>query len=179
MSARIACGLAVMLLFTAGANAGWQAAPDARTPDFSGTWVRDAARSEHRAAADELTITQTGDEVDVRQTLCCRQAGEEWIITFYFNAWGPRSATPTHMSQNIVRRDQKPTQARWDGTALVLHAGPDLDVRGGSVRIWRLTAEGRDLLEDVINRGLGRAFDFKDASIPKAYARDRHVYVRR
>ena len=37
---------------------------------------------------------------------------------------------------------------------------------------------GRELLEEIVNRGLGRAFDFREQSIPRAYARDRHVYVR-
>ena len=146
-------------------------------PTFAGTWRRDA-RSEHYATAERLDITQTQEEVRVRALLCCRQQGEIWDTTYYFDHWGPRSATPGHISANSVRRDEKPTQVRWDGSTLVFHAGPDLDVRGGSVRLWRLEDEGRTLIEEVINRGLGRSFDFKAASIPPYYARDKHVYVK-
>ena len=147
-------------------------------PDFSGTWLRDAARSEHYATAEKIEIEQSADEIRLRGFLCCRQQGEVWTTTYSFNQWGPRSATPAHMPANVVRRDEKPTQARWDGDTLVLHAGPDLDTRGGSVRLWQLASNGRDLLEEVVNRGLGRSFDFKARSIPAYYARDRHVYVR-
>jgi hypothetical protein len=149
-----------------------------KTPDFSGVWTYDAARSEAAAAAHKLEITQSADQVQVRQFLCCRQEGEIWTISYYFNQWGPRSAMPRHIPQNVARRDTKPTQARWDGDRLVLHAGPDLDTRGGSVRMWRLSADQRDLVEETVNRGLGRDFDFREASIPRTYARDRHVYTR-
>jgi len=149
-----------------------------QTPNLTGAWVFDASSSEHRAAADRIEISQSGEDVRVRGFLCCRQKGEIWTTTYYFNEWGPRNATPSHLSANVARRDEKPTQARWDGQTLVLHAGPDLDVRGGSVRIWRLDASGQRLLEAVVNRGLGRAFDFRAASIPTYYARDRHVYVK-
>jgi hypothetical protein len=154
------------------------AAAQALKPDFSGTWNRDAARSEHYATADRLVITQSESEVHVRQLLCCRQAGEEWVITYYFDRWGPRAAAPRHTSPTLARRDDKPTQVRWDGNALVLHAGPELDIRGGSVRVWRLTPDGRDLLEEVVNRGLGLRFDFRAASIPSMFAHDRHVFTK-
>ena len=148
------------------------------TPTFAGVWVHDAARSDGTPAAERLEITQSLDQVHIRMLLCCQQHGEIWTTTYYFNNWGPRSATPAHIPQNTVRRDTKPTQARWDEDRLVLHAGPDLDTRGGSVRILRLTPEGRDLVEEIVHRGLGREFDFREASIPRMYARDRHVYTR-
>lgn len=146
--------------------------------DFTGTWVFDATRSADRSAADRLVVIQSADTITLRRALCCRQAGEEWITTYHFNEWGPRGATPLHTSPTTVRVDRKPTQARWDGDALLLHAGPELDRLGGSLHIWRLSADRRLLLEEVIHRGLGLAFDFKEASIPTMYARDRHVYVR-
>ena len=149
------------------------------TPDFAGEWGFDATLSDDRAAADRLVVVQTPRIITLRRTLCCRQAGEDWTTTYHFNEWGPRDARPLRSSPTTARVDRKPTQARWDGAALLLHAGPELDRQGGSLHIWRLSANGQQLVEEVINRGLGLRFDFKEASIPKGYARDRHVYVRR
>jgi hypothetical protein len=148
--------------------------------DFSGTWVWDAARSDHHPAAESMVVTQTETELRIHATLCCRQAGEEWITTYHFNRWGSRNAT--RGSATTPPRgspDDKPTQARWDGETLVMHAGPEQGVQGGSVRLWRLVAGGTELVEEVLNRGLGLRFNFKEASIPNMYTRDKHVYVKR
>jgi len=75
--------------------------------------------------------------------------------------------------------DTKPTQARWDGDTLLLHAGPELNVRGGSLRLWRLVANGHELIEEFLNRGFGLQFDFREASISRMNTRDKHVYIRR
>ena len=157
-------------------NIGWA---QLDTPDFSGTWVFDATRSRDRSNAERMIVTQTDRVISLRRTLCCRQAGEEWITTYHFNSWGPRDATPLHGPPGGVRVDRKPTQARWDGTTLLLHAGPELDRQGGSLHIWRLSPDRLEVIEDVIHRGLGLDFNFKEASIPPMYARDRHVYHRR
>jgi len=150
---------------------------NAQKPNFSGTWQLDIRRSEHRTVADTLVVTQTERELRLHQVLCCRQAGEEWVFTYHFNQWGARNSTPLHRKKTEPRHDTKPTQVRWDGDALIMHAGPELDRAGGSVRIWRLWADGRELHESIVSRGLGLAFDFKEASIPAFYARDRHVYT--
>jgi hypothetical protein len=148
--------------------------------DFSGTWEWDAARSNAHAAAETLIVTQTPTELDVRQVMCCRQAGQQWSITYHFNRWGPRNARPATVDTPVRSSpDTKETQAQWDGDTLLLHAGPDLDVRGGSLRLWRLAGDGQELIEQIVHRGLGLQFDFKEASISRMYSRDRHVYVRR
>jgi hypothetical protein len=153
--------------------------PDQAPIDFSGTWIWDAARSEDRAVADRLVVMQSATTITLRSALCCRQAGEEWITTYHFNSWGSRDATPANPATPARgTRDTKPSQARWDGEALLLHAGPELDRNGGSLRVWRLAASGSDLIEQVVHRGLGLRFDFKEASIPALYTRDRHVYTR-
>jgi hypothetical protein len=164
------------LVLAAALTAFWSGGA-AQKPNFTGTWQLDHKHSEHRAAADTLVVTQTERELRIHQVLCCRQAGEEWISTYHFNHWGPRHSTPIHREKKEPRHDTKPTQVRWDGDALVMHAGPELDRVGGSVRIWRLAAAGTELHESIVNRGLGLAFDFKEASIPTFYARDRHVYT--
>jgi hypothetical protein len=148
--------------------------------DFSGEWTWDAARSDHHPAAEKMVVTQSSAEIRIHQTLCCRQAGEEWIITYPFNGWGSRNATRGSSATPLRgTSDTKPTQARWDGGTLIMHAGPEMDVRGGSVRLWRLAPNGNTFIEEIINRGLGLRFDFKEASIPMMYTRDKHVYVRR
>ena len=148
--------------------------------DFSGEWTWDADRSDHHPAAERLVVTQSATEIRIHGTLCCRQAGEEWITTYHFNRWGSRNATRGNVATPPrAALDTKPAQARWDGDTLIMHAGPELDVRGGSVRLWRLAANKNQLTEELLNRGLGLGFDFKAASIPKLYSRDRHVYVRR
>jgi hypothetical protein len=147
--------------------------------DFSGTWTWDAARSAHHAAAETMVVTQSATELRIHQTLCCRQAGEQWITTYHFNRWGSRNATRgSAATPQRGTADTKPTQARWDGETLVMHAGPEMDVRGGSVRLWRLASGGNELIEELVNRGLGLGFDFKAASIPKMYTRDKHVFIR-
>jgi hypothetical protein len=149
-----------------------------RRPDFSGTWVLAPARSARRAAADKLVVRHDDATLRIVQFLCCGQAGEQWESTYYFNRWGPRNSRPLHRERREPRHDTKPTQVRWDGDALVMHAGPGQDRSGGSVRVWRLSAGGRELHESIVHRGLGIDFDFRESSISRFYARDRHVYVR-
>jgi hypothetical protein len=102
-------------------------------------------------------------------------AGERVVDFSGTWAWAAaRGDTPVRSSP-----DTKQTQARWDGEALLLHAGPDLDVAGGSLRLWRLAADGHELREEIVNRGFGLRFDFKEASISRMYSRDKHVYIRK
>jgi hypothetical protein len=153
---------------------------DEQVGDFSGTWAWDPGRSDHHPAAETLIVTQSSTAIDIRGVMCCRQAGQQWTTTYHFNKWGSRNARPA-TSRTPVRSspDTKQTQARWDGDTLLLHAGPDLDVRGGSLRLWRLAADGQELIEQLVNRGFGLQFDFKEASISRMYSRDKHVYIRK
>jgi hypothetical protein len=168
---------AVFVIFAALAVSGTSKQP---AVDFSGTWEWSAARSDHHPAAETLVVTQSATELSIRQVMCCRQAGEQWTITYHFNKWGSRNARPaTGDTPPRGSVDTKPTQARWDGDRLLLHAGPEQDVRGGSLRVWRVAANGQELIEELLNRGFGLHFDFKESSISRMYTRDKHVYIRR
>jgi len=74
-------------------------------------------------------------------------------------------------------RSREPlVQARWDGDELIILKAPGETY--SVLWMWRLGADGNELVVESIDTGMPSSFDFKRSSIPRAYAPYRHIYVR-
>jgi hypothetical protein len=154
----------------------WGLAPrvDAQQkPDFTGVWVLDPSRSERGGVYGQTrVITQTATEIDMT-ALHYADYSKAWNIIpwrFRFDRWGPRRGG---------ERSREPVvQARWDGDKVIAVKSPGQSY--SVLWIWTLVAGGRDLLVEAVNwTQIPGDFDFREASVPAAYARSKYVYVRR
>jgi hypothetical protein len=144
-------------------------------PDFTGTWKVDTARSELprqnvvrrmiiRQSATELTWQPVYDNPKI-------DPSPRWTIPIGY--WGPRYPAV------IPGQGVKLVQAGSDGEKLIIVAGPGMNESGSSfLLMWRLAEHDAELIEDYVPKGFPSTFDFKESSIPSAYARSRRIYTR-
>jgi hypothetical protein len=140
-------------------------------PDFSGLWTLDASRSDSTGTYGTVRfITQTAEEVNMVVLQRERFYPEISVIPWQLRIgrYGPRRGG---------ERSREPlVQARWDGDELIILKAPGETY--SVLWMWRLGADGNELVVESIDTGMPSSFDFKRSSIPRAYAPYRHVYVR-
>lgn len=121
----------------------------AAKPNFSGTWVLDASKSEgvQPGAEETLTIKQDGDKLSVERKFKGPQ-GERTTNDTY-TADGKEG----DFTMQVMRNETKGKRtAKWssDGTALEVHDKADFQTPNGSVSMeatskWTLAADGKTL----------------------------------
>jgi hypothetical protein len=141
-------------------------------PDFNGVWHIDVSRSERDVYGQLRIITQHDTAIEMT-ALQYSDYSRAWNVipwTFRINRWGPRRGG---------ERSREPiVQARWDGDRLIAVKSPGESY--SVLWIWSLAADGREMFVDAVGwTSLPRDFDFKESSIPAAYARNRFVYVKK
>jgi len=167
MNARIVRRLAAVFATLAATSAAAQ-----EKPDFSGVWLIDASRSERDVYGQMRIVTQSDTAIEMT-ALQYSAYSKAWNIipwTFRINRWGPRRGGEQSLEPIV--------QARWDGGKLIAVKSPGESY--SVLWIWSLAADGREMFVDAVGwTSLPRDFDFKESSIPAAYARNRYVYVKK
>jgi hypothetical protein len=142
-------------------------------PDFTGVWLLDTSRSERGGVYGQIrVITQTATEIDLT-VLHYAGHSKDWNVIpwrFRIDRWGPRRGG---------ERSREPVvQARWDRDKVIAVKSPGQSY--SVLWIWTLVAGGNEMLVEAVNwTQIPSDFDFREASVPAAYARSKYVYVRR
>lgn len=139
-------------------------------PDFSGVWAMDSARSEATGVYGQVrVIRQATAEINLA---ILHHAGKSWNVIPWrlrINRWGPRRGGD-QSREPIV-------QARWDGEKLIVVKSPGQSY--STLWIYSLLAGRQEMLVEAVNwTSIPWDFDFREKSIPRAYARNRYVYVK-
>ena len=143
------------------------------TPDFSGVWVIDPARSDLRNVYGQMRLVrQTTDAVHVT-VVHGTGFGSSPTVSFIpwqyrIGRWGPRRGG--EQSREPLAR------AQWDGGTLVTAKAPGTHY--SVLQAWRLAADGKEMIVQGVSKEVSFSFDFKVGNLPRRYFGDGHVYVR-
>jgi hypothetical protein len=148
-------GLLVALMFAASTHA--------QTPDFSGTWRLDLARSDAAAQA----------EAPGPVTVTIRQSPTEIVITTATSR-GTSDTTYTLVSTDSALMATAPN-ARWQGDALVTNA--IRDIRGQSVTVQQTRRLNSDRSEMTVESIVNVQHGYSSAGA-KVYGMSKDVFVK-
>ena len=127
--------------------------------DFSGKWTMDKAKSEGVPPGMEqtMTITQTGDKIDLETKITGGPAGERTVKDSY-TADGKETDFTPQGPQGPMGKGKR--TARWtaDGTGLEVSEtatveGPNGPEEVSATRKWTLAADGKTLTIELTFRG--------------------------
>jgi len=161
----------LVTVFLCGSVVGTGAEGQQPRPDFTGEWRMDVARSARRLAfhGDYLRIVQSPTIITFTATWVDELGRTQrlpWDLRI--DRWGPRRGGD-QSRQPLV-------QARWDGQKLIVIKAPGTGY--SAVWIWSLSDDGSELSIESINIGGLDQWAFKEAAIPRAFGRLRHVFTR-
>ncbi|HEX8127786.1 MAG TPA: hypothetical protein VF527_01565 [Pyrinomonadaceae bacterium] len=127
--------------------------------DFSGKWVMDKTKSEGVAegVAYSLSITQTGDKIDVETTVKAPQG--ERVVKDVFVADGKEvDFTPPIPQPGVTGKGKRTTKWTADGLGLEVSEtatleGPQGSAEVSATRKWTLAADGKTLTMEMTFSG--------------------------
>jgi hypothetical protein len=123
--------------------------------DFSGKWVMDKTKTEGVAEGVEysLSITQTGDKIEVETTVKGPQG--ERVVKDTFIADGKEvDFTPPIPQPGVTGKGKRTTKWTADGTGLEVNEAATLDGPQGAAELsatrkWALAADGKTLTMEM------------------------------
>ena len=164
MRVKFAASVAALLLVAASAAAQTK-------PNFAGTWVLDASKSEGvmQGLEETLTVKQDGDKFDVESK--AKTPRGERTANMDFAADGKEGDFTMRMMQNEVKGKRA---AKWSADGAVLEITETADVQtpdGGTASIknwrrWTLSADGKTLTAE------------ETRTTPRGEQKSRRVYTK-
>jgi hypothetical protein len=139
--------------------------------DFSGVWLLDENRSETKGVDSQVRIVKQSPTL-VEMTSIHSAADIINVVPWQFrmDRWGPRRGGE-QSREPIV-------QARWDGEKLVAVKAPGENY--SVLWIWSLDSARNEMTVETVNwTSIPADFNFKEATIPAAYARFKYIYTKR
>jgi hypothetical protein len=127
--------------------------------DFSGKWTMDKAKSEGVPPGMEqtMTITQTGDKIDLETKITGGPMGER-IVKDSYTADGKETDFTPQGPQGAMGKGKRTTKWTADGTGLEVSETATLDGPNGAeevsaTRKWTLAPDGKTLTIELTFRG--------------------------
>jgi hypothetical protein len=132
-------------------------------PDFSGSWVRDSAKSDPVAEALWLTRSpapqgQGGRGSNVEAVMTVRQDGDKLLVGFQGETVQYTLDGKAHTSPTATGVEKAVAKANWQGETLVVERSQPYSGMPGNVTLqikeeWSLSADGK-----VLVIGITRSF---------------------